>query len=403
VIFVPRGRRGDRLRVRVESVRAGYARALTEAVLQHAAEARTPPCGLFVQCGGCAYQHVDYEAQLRVKEDILRESLGRAGVIWDAPIPVQPSPEEGWRTRAAFHVQQAGGAIRLGLHAEGTHRVIDLGRCLQISAAMNRTQRAVARALGERPHRQLQVTRVDMAESIDGAQVVVALETDGNVREAASLASLKDTAPWLTGLGVVARSGRARQFVPLFGSPSVDSTVAGVRLRAHVRSFFQANRFLVEPLALTVADLLPPGGTVLDLYAGVGLFALTVAPRADVVHGIEVNPTAAKDAADNARRAGLRRVRIAQADVRQGLASLAPVADERIILDPPRTGAEPGVVQAIASREPAAVVYVSCDPPTLGRDLRLFAGLGYRLDGLRAFDMFPDTHHLETVARLARV
>jgi 23S rRNA (uracil1939-C5)-methyltransferase len=242
-----------------------------------------------------------------------------------------------------------------------------------------------------------------MMESIEGAQLVVALETDTDVRDAASLASLKDAAPGLTGLGVVARSGRARRFVPLFGSPYVDSTVAGVRLRAHVRSFFQANRFLVEPLALAVAELLPPGGTVLDLYAGVGLFALTVAPRADVVSGIEVNPTAAEDAVYNARRAALTRVRIAQVDVRQGLASRAPAADERIILDPPRTGAEPGVVPAIASRKPAAVVYVSCDPPTLGRDLRLFAGLGYRLDALRAFDMFPDTHHLETVARLARV
>jgi tRNA/tmRNA/rRNA uracil-C5-methylase (TrmA/RlmC/RlmD family) len=100
---------------------------------------------VFDQCGGCVYQHVDYAAQLR--QDIMRESLARAGVAWDAPIPVKPSPEEAWRMRAAFHLQQAGNAWRLGLHAEGTHRVVDIERCLQISAGMNRTQRALAKGL----------------------------------------------------------------------------------------------------------------------------------------------------------------------------------------------------------------------------------------------------------------
>jgi tRNA/tmRNA/rRNA uracil-C5-methylase (TrmA/RlmC/RlmD family) len=400
VVFVPRGRPGDRLRVRVESVTPGYARAVTESVLSEGPAQRVPPCPAFVQCGGCAYQHVDYAAQLRLKEDILRESLARAGVAWDAAIPLKASPEEGWRTRAAFHIQHSGGAWRLGLHVEGTHRVVDLERCLQVSAGMNRTQRALARALAERPQWARRVVSLDMAESSDEKQLVVALETDMDPSQAPALAGLADATPWLTGFGVGVGKGGRRRYVPLRGDPYVETTVLGVPLRAHVRSFFQANRFVVEDLARAVVEALPPGGAVLDLYAGVGLFALPLAARAESVRGVEINPTAVEDAVHNARRAQLENVRVTAGDVRQGLASWRPEPGERVVLDPPRTGAGADVVRAVAGRRPAAIVYVSCDPPTLGRDLRVFAAEGYRLDRLQAFDMFPDTHHLESVARL---
>ena len=403
VVFVPRGRPGDRLRVRVESVTPGYARAVTESVLAEGAAPRVAPCPAFDQCGGCAYQHTDYAAQLRLKEDVLRESLVRAGVAWEAEVPVKASPEEGWRTRAAFHLQAAGGAWRLGLHVEGTHRVVDLERCLQISAAMNRTQRALAAALGEKPQWARHVSALDMAESGDGSQLVVALETDMDQAQATSLAPLADATPWLTGLGAVAGPVKRRRYVPLRGEPYVETTVLGVRLRAHVRSFFQANRFLVDDLARAVVEATPPGGPVLDLYAGVGLFALTLAGRAENVRGVEINPTAVEDAAHNARRAHLGNVHIEQGDVRRGLASWRAQAGERVILDPPRTGAGADVVRAVAARKPEVVVYVSCDPPTLGRDLRVFGAEGYRLDTLAAFDLFPDTHHVEAVARLVPV
>jgi 23S rRNA (uracil1939-C5)-methyltransferase len=403
VVFVPRGRPGDRLRVRVESVTPGYARAVTESVLAEGLAPRPAPCPVFDQCGGCAYQHADYAAQLRMKEDILRESLGRSGVVWDRAIPVKASPEEAWRTRAAFHLQHAAGTWRLGLHVEGTHRVVDLPRCLQISSAMNRTQRALAAALGDKPSWARRIAAIEMAESGDGRQLVAALETDMDAAEAPALAALADAAPWLTGLGAVVGRERRRVYLPLRGEPYVETDVLGVRLRSHVRSFFQANRFLVEDLARAVVEATPPDGPVLDLYAGVGLFALTLAGRAHGVYGVEISPTAVEDAHHNARRARLGHVRIEPGDVRRGLAAWRPQPGERVILDPPRTGAGADVVRAVAERKPEAVVYVSCDPPTLGRDLRVFAAQGYGLDSLAAFDMFPDTHHVEAVARLVPV
>ena len=139
---------------------------------------------------------------------------------------------------------------------------------------------------------------------------------------------------------------------------------------------------------------------MLDLYAGVGLFALALSGRADAVLGAELNPVAVEDARANIEANRKTNVRVRQGDVTESLASWPAAPGEPIVLDPPRTGAGAPVVRAVAARRPACVVYVSCDPPTLGRDLAVFAKQGYAPDAIRAFDLFPDTFHLETVVRL---
>lgn len=402
VVFVPRALPGDRLRVRVGSLQRGYARAAVEESLAPAPGRRPSPCPSFLRCGGCAYQELGYEQQLRLKEQVLRESLERAGVHWEREIPVRASPEEAWRTRASFQLQVREGALRLGLREEGTHRVVDLPRCLQISSAMNGAFRGLLAGLAERPGIARRIRDVDLAESFDGRRLVAALEGDLTVQEAAALASLVRGAPGLTGLGAVLGPRGGRRFVLLHGDPYVEATILGIPLRSHVRSFFQANRFLAEELAREVLELTPAGGRVLELYAGVGLFALPLARRAEEVLAVEINPTAVLDAEANRRAASLGNLRFHRADVLEGLSSWPVRAGERVVLDPPRSGAGTELVMAVASRAPESILYVSCDPPTLGRDLRTFAESGYRPDAVRAFDLFPDTFHLETVVRLAR-
>jgi 23S rRNA (uracil1939-C5)-methyltransferase len=316
---------------------------------------------------------------------------------------VKGSPERGWRTRASFHLAEGPEGWRLGLYAEGTHRVVDLPYCLQVSEAMNATQRALRAALAERPQWARRVRSVDLAESGDGARLVAALETAMSPAEGVSLSALADAAPSLTGFGVVAGHDRQRRLHLLRGEPYVENEVRGRRLRSHVGSFFQGNRFLIGDLVDAVVELTPRGGRVLDLYAGVGLFALALAEGADSVAGVELNPVAVDDAKANAERAGLAHVRFHRGDALEGLSSWRVEPQERIVLDPPRTGAGPELVRAIAGRRPAAVVYVSCDPPTLGRDLKAFAAEGYVPDTVRAFDLFPDTFHMETVVRLVVV
>jgi len=301
--------------------------------------------------------------------------------------------------RASLHFASGDEGLRLGLRQEGTRRVVDVASCLQLSDAMNGAARALRDALASRPALARQVLGLDLLEAPEGGALVAVLETALPPGEASSLAGLAKRVPGLTGFGV--RAGGRLHW--LDGTPYVEANVLGAALRAHAGSFFQANRFMLEPLARAVVDLVPEGGRVLDLYAGVGLFALPLSARGGAeVLAVEISPSAASDLRTNAQRNGLDRVRVLAEDVREALAVARPEREERIVLDPPRTGAGPEVVDLLASRDPAVIVYVSCDPATLGRDLARLAGHGYRPDVVHLFDLFPDTFHLETVVRLSR-
>jgi 23S rRNA (uracil1939-C5)-methyltransferase len=395
VVFVPRGLPGDRFRVEISGLTKGYGLAKVQTRLADGPNRRASPCPYVPRCGGCAYQELEGDAQRQLKGEILRESLRRAGVPWEGPLALVASPEQGWRSRASLHFGLRDGGLRLGLHEEGSRLVVDLEECLQLSPAMNRAARAVLEDVRERKSLASQVLGLELAES--PGRLALCVTADIPPGDAPRFAALSRVVPDATGLGIEARRG---VFVSLSGAPFVETTVLGLPFRSHVLSFFQANRFLLEELATTVLDLLPRGATVLDLYAGVGLFALLAGKRGDPVRGAEVNRWAVEDAKANARAAGLPNVRVERGDVLGLLAHWPPSGPEVVVLDPPRAGAGPEVVRGILARKPTAIVYVSCDPPTLGRDLRAFGLGGYELRELRALDLFPDTFHLEAVALL---
>jgi 23S rRNA (uracil1939-C5)-methyltransferase len=403
VVFVPRAWPGERVRARVASRERGYLRAEPVEIVEAAPSRRASPCEYVPACGGCVYQELAYADQLALKLAVLRETLARAGVAWEAEIPCEASPEQGWRLRAGLHFE-AGPPARLGLHTERSRRVVDLARCLQLSDALNAAARALREALSAcAPRLAAAVREVELCESLDGQWRVACLHVEADVATATRLRRVAEQTA-LTGLGVLVRERGGRRFVALAGEPFADAHVLGARLRYHVRSFFQSNRFLVEPLARRVCELLTDAsagdGPVLDLYAGVGLFALPLALGGLDLRAAELSPIAAADLRANAHRAGIAGLDVFCGDVRAALGAWPRAEGERVILDPPRTGLGADVVAAVAVRRPSVIVYVSCDPATLARDVKLLATQGYALDALQAFDLFPDTFHIETVARL---
>jgi 23S rRNA (uracil1939-C5)-methyltransferase len=399
VIFVPRAFPDERLRARVTDVERGFARAVAEATLEPSPGRRPAPCPHAERCGGCVYQELDYTFQVALKRDILAEALRRAGVAFDGAIDVAAGPETGWRTRATFHFDARADGLRLGLHEEGTHSVVDIERCLQLTPAMDEAMRGLKQALSGRRDLWSKLRNLHLASGLD-AGLVATLETSLAPAEVAALVPLRSAAPGLTGFAALTEEQGRPAFVLLHGSPWLGHRVSGLALKSHARAFFQGNRFLVEDLVRCVLDLAPADRPALDLYAGVGIFALTLARRGQAVRAVEADEIAADDARENARRLSISGFRMETSDVRRALAAWPAEKHEVVILDPPRTGAGLDVVELIAARRPRAVVYVSCDPPTLGRDLAHFAKQGYRMDALRAFDMFPDTFHVEAVVRL---
>jgi 23S rRNA (uracil1939-C5)-methyltransferase len=397
VVFVARSFPGDRLRGRITAVHAGWAEASVVELLEPAARRRPSPCPNGPGCGGCSYQEVEHAEQLRLKETVLRDALGRAGVPHDGEIGVRSAAESGWRMRAALHCAAPAGRLRIGYREEGSRRTADFVACQQLSAKMNDTVASVREALSARRDLAPALRGLELLESPDGSVLAAAIATALPANRAAAFASLAGQVPGLA-FGVECQPRRLHW---LQGDPHVRVPLLGLTLRAHVRSFFQSNRYLYEALAREVLDLVPAGqGRVIDLYSGAGLFALPLAAREGVeVVAVEHGGFSTEDARANGRANGLG-VRVVESGVAAALAALPATPGERVVLDPPRTGAGPEVVDRIADRRPAVVVYVSCDPPTLGRDLARFSKRGYRAATIRLVDLFPNTYHLETVVQL---
>lgn len=400
VVLLPRALPGERVRARLATRERGVLRAEVVEVLEPAPERRPSPCAHFPECGGCAWQALDYAAQLRLKEAVLRESLARAGAAWQGPIPIRASPEEGWRTRATLHAAVSGGRLRIGLHRSASHDVVPVEGCLQLSGAVRDAVSALTAALEARDLGPA-VADVRLAESGDGrhrAALLTLRERGKGVLDRLSGAVADLDA--VDGVAAALPGGRPTR---LRGDPVVHASVLGDVFAAHVASFFQANRFLLDPLVESVLEPVPPGAEVVDLFAGVGLFAIAAARRRGArALAVELAGGSTRDARANAARLAPEAVRVRRADARSGLRDWRPGAGPRVIVvDPPRTGLDRALLADLAGqRRTTRIVYVSCDPASLGRDLARFAGRGWHPARLEAFDLFPDTFHLESVVTL---
>ncbi|MDT7602693.1 MAG: rRNA (uracil1939-C5)-methyltransferase [Acidobacteriota bacterium] len=364
-IFVPLAAPGDQLRVRVERVKGRVAFAALTEVVAAGRERVEPPCPYFGLCGGCDFQQLSYEAQLAAKVEIIRDCLRRiAHLTPPDEIPITPSPSA-WHYRSRARWQHDARARHLGYYELASHRVVDVAECPvvvpELQGALARLREAVAsRATWSEEAREFEAVAGD-----DGVSLLPPLD-DGDDGE------------------------RVR-------------SIAGERYRFDAACFFQINHALLDAL-VHAATKDEAGEAAIDLYCGVGLFTLPLARRFARITGVEANPAAAAYARRNLSDARLTNAEIKTAQVGAWLARRAQRRGsvDLLLLDPPRAGAEHGTIESVIALAPRRVVYVSCDPATLARDLRALTAGGYTLDSVTAFDMFPQTHHVETIARLTR-
>jgi 23S rRNA (uracil1939-C5)-methyltransferase len=363
VIFVPFVLPGELVKV---AVKDGDMHASLTEIVQPAPERVAAPCPLFTRCGGCHYQHAPYEFQLARKVDILREQLRRVGKIkWEGEISTISGPAFGYRNRAQFHVANG----KIGYLASGSHDLVPVdGECPISSPRLNQALAEMRDRLTDRRFPNF-VHTIELFTDETSVQVNV-IETDRPVA--------KSFYDWC-------QSIVALEYATTFG-----------KFRVSPRSFFQVNRFLIDQL-VEAAIGGASGSTALDLYAGVGLFALPLAKKFSKVAAVEAGVTAARDLEVNAQNAGLV-IQHIQGRVEDHLARTTATPDF-VVADPPRAGLGKTVVSHLARLKPPKLTIVSCDPATLARDI---AGLtGYSIDKLTLIDLFPQTYHLETVVHLS--
>lgn len=405
VVFVPATAPGERHRVEAVRDKKDYLRARSVEMLEPSPARRAPPCPYYQSCGGCALMHLVPEAQLEAKRAILVEGLDRSLPGFAGPVRLSAAEEVGYRNRLRFHVASSERATLAGFRRRGSHELVDIDHCLLGSNALNEAWRRVRGALRSSRSMARSVVSVELQESSHqegslAARFVVS-STDALGRFDEGFRETLRTEVGLEGLVVSVERGG-----PLVrsGRPFVDHRVLDLSLRQSVGSFFQANRFLLEDL---VRGVLPEGSApaparALDLYSGVGLFALPLARRGAQVLGVETETLALSDARASAERAGLGGVRFVRGDASSYLLRAKLRAEDFVIVDPPRGGLPRTLVDALGRSPIRSLRYVSCDPPALLRDLRLLAASGFRVDSIALVDLFPNTHHFECVSILTR-
>jgi 23S rRNA (uracil1939-C5)-methyltransferase len=386
---------GELVRARLERQERSLAYATVVDVIEPHAARRA--VAYDPRCGGAVYGHIEPDTQRVIKAAVVADGLRRIGRLdWTADIPVDGSPERGYRMRARLHVRQG----RAGFFLEGTHQVSDAmatGQLLDAAGPAIDGVTAELRHAGLRGDADL-----ELSEDVPGEQRAIHIDFEPEAR--VRVRELRLTAPGVTALSC---SVRGRPGEHLVGGEAfvVDTLVpvpgAAVRLRRHARAFFQGNRYLLPTLLGAVVEVCP-GGSVLDLYAGVGLFGVCLAATGrHQVTAVEGHRASAADLRSNAAPYG-DTIRVCESSVEQFLAERAGGRPDVLILDPPRTGMTKDAVRGAVELGAPRVVFVSCDVATFARDLRTFGEAGYTITRLRAFDLFPNTAHVEMLAVLDR-
>ncbi|MDZ7697822.1 MAG: 23S rRNA (uracil(1939)-C(5))-methyltransferase RlmD [Deltaproteobacteria bacterium] len=432
VVFVRGGVPGDVVKVRVVKRRRAFAEARIEAIIQPSSDRVTASCPYAGYCGGCQWQHVAYDSQLRHKHALVTEPLEHIGGLTDVAVhPVIPSSEIfGYRNKMEFsfsdrrwflphelNLREQEGDFALGLHVPGAfQKVIDIEECLLQKETGNRILRAVKTYVkdsglpvyGLKSHEGFwRYLTIRSSAAFDTWMVNVVTSTSGREVIRPLAERLHDTIPSVT--TVINNINRRKASIAVGDTEEIISgkgvildRIGPYTFRISANSFFQTHPPAARKLYEQVVAFARPQGheTLVDLYSGTGTIPLYVSDRVRSVVGMELSGSAISDAMRNCVENGIHNCRFICGDVRETLAEL----DQQphiLIIDPPRAGMHKDVLKGVLELAPERIVYVSCNPATLARDLGQMAQ-AYHIHEIQPVDMFPNTYHVEAVARLSR-
>ncbi len=377
-VFVPFALPGETIRVRLVEEKRGFARGELLEILTKSPQRISPRCKHFMACGGCHYQHLSYPVQVEAKAEILRDQLTRIGKLEHPPIqPTIPAPTPwNYRNHIQFHLDKEG---RLGFQAARSHQIIPIDECHLPEEAIN----LLWPQLEIEPMPDL--LRIGLRAGVD-EEIILVLESGTD-----------EAFNFNVDIPIAAVQIGPEQTHILSDRFYLEMAVLDRTFRVSGGSFFQVNTPMATAMVEHLLAHLPltPETTALDIYCGVGLFSAFLAPKVGRVIGVEISPSAVDDFAANLDE--FDHVEIYQAAAEEVLPNL-DVQPDVILVDPPRTGLERGVLDAILQLSPSVLAYISCDPATLARDAKHLAAGGYTPKQITPFDLFPQTYHIESIS-----
>ncbi|MBI3299016.1 MAG: 23S rRNA (uracil(1939)-C(5))-methyltransferase RlmD [Elusimicrobia bacterium] len=435
VFFVPHTAPGDVVEANVTKLEKGFARARVQALLQPGADRVTPRCPLHFQvekpqtaaCGGCDWQHLKASAQLEGKRSMVRDCLFRIAKLREPEVePTLAAPLD-WRYRNKVQVPfgMANGKVVAGFYASGTHRIIDMPDCLvqpELSVKIVLKVKELAGTLGWRIYDEDKGTgwlrHVYVRTNAAGkALAALVTRTEDFPNEERAIDLMREAFPDLVGLHQNVQREKTpvvlgRAWRKLWGEDKIEEKLGHLRLAVSPEAFMQVNTPATELLYALATEMLLSDGfkpsLVLDLYSGIGSIALWIAPKCGRVVGVEENRGAVEDAWANARLNGMTNVRFLPGSVETALGKIRkelnsmPHGVAAAVLDPPRAGCTKPVLKALTDPALGRIVYVSCNPATFARDADWLSRHGWRLARVKPVDLFPQTHHVESVGLFLR-
>jgi 23S rRNA (uracil1939-C5)-methyltransferase len=402
-VFVPFTLPGELVEAAIAEENKSYATAELQAVLEPSASRLEAPCPHFGSCGGCHYQHAEYAAQVEMKRAILREALERARVGEIPEIEAVTGEPLGYRNRVRLHVEK--NPFRLCYKRRNSHVNLAVEVC-PIAASVLQAGLAALYREGEALGLGAWVREVELFTDDAQRAVLAAFWTERPKGEAEGLldscwARLQSLLPGVVGAGVFSseRGAMTGKLLAHAGEGALTYRAGERNYRVSLGSFFQVNRFLIDPLVELVTSG-QKGDVAWDLYAGAGLFSLALSERFGEVVAVESGGAAVRDLRENLRGTRHRVVSAETAAFLLRAVTQREAAPDRVVVDPPRAGLRREVTTLMGKVRARNVTYVSCDPATLSRDLAALLESGYRLATMHLVDLFPQTFHLESVTHL---
>jgi len=419
VVFVPYLSPGDAARVRIGHVRPNFARGEAVELVSPGPERAVPPCRWFGECGGCQWMHVTTDSQRSAKERIVRTMLAQLGLGGKVE-PIRGADPLGYRNRLVLPVRAGAAGLEAGFFRSRSHSIVEVDSCAvqrPLLWEVSREALRLMRASGlpgwdEETGRGFFRHLVVRCAAGTGEAGVIIVTSDGEFPGGGEMAEeLMKSVPAVKGVSRNINPDRTnvilgRKTLPLAGAGHLREEIGGMVLRASLTAFFQANHAVTGEMLKILREWTAGGsGGILDLYCGVGLLGLAAAGEtATWLAGIEEEESAVADARANAEARGVGRAFFRAGTVESVLPNLLRETGTpgTVILDPPRKGLTPAALAAVLAVKAPLVIYVSCDPATFSRDLRGLAASGYRLETAVPLDMFPQTYHIELMAKLRR-